>query len=61
MRTKKSFFGIIIGDSEADIKAGKLESLFTVATTNGLRCKSYLETLEPNLIVNELSELIGIL
>ena len=61
IRNKKNFIGIIIGDSEADIKAGKMESLFTVATTNGLRSKSYLETLEPNLIINDLTELIRIL
>jgi phosphoglycolate phosphatase len=53
---KDDFF--IVGDTEADISTGKELGITTVAITCGIRSKEFLEALEPNFLINDLSELI---
>ena len=52
---------LIVGDTEADVKAGKLLGLTTVAVLSGIRSDEFLKPLHPDFIiknVNELPELL---
>jgi phosphoglycolate phosphatase-like HAD superfamily hydrolase len=48
---------LVIGDTEADILAGKFANLPTIAVCNGLRDKSFLLNEKPFLLLNSLSQL----
>ena len=48
---------LIVGDTEADILAGKALGLMTVATTNGIRTRELLEALRPDFIIQDLTSL----
>jgi phosphoglycolate phosphatase-like HAD superfamily hydrolase len=51
---------VVVGDTEADISAGKELGITTVVVTSGNRSREFLEALEPNFLINGLSELIGL-
>lgn len=48
---------IIIGDTEADVSAGKLLRIHTVCVTSGIRNKDYLQGFSPEFIVASVEEL----
>jgi phosphoglycolate phosphatase len=48
--------GIIIGDTEADIITGKKLGLTTVAVLSGIRDKQFLVALEPDYLLQNISE-----
>jgi len=47
----------IIGDTEADIEAGKLVGLRTVAVLSGIRDAEHLRKAEPDHLLNDIREL----
>lgn len=49
---------VIIGDTEAEIETGKLLGIKTVAVLSGYRNKEFLESYHPDLIVENIGELI---
>jgi phosphoglycolate phosphatase-like HAD superfamily hydrolase len=49
--------GIIVGDTEADILAGKELGLGTYAVLSGLRDRRFLVELDPDVIIYDISEL----
>lgn len=53
--------GIIIGDTESDIKAGKTLGLKTVAVCCGIRTKEYLQALAPDYIIDSINQLSEVL
>ena len=52
---------IIVGDTEADISAGKELGMLTVAVTYGIRSKKFLENFKPDLYLDKLNDLLEIL
>ena len=52
---------IFVGDSEVDICSGKELDMLTVAVTYGIRSKEFLEKLEPDFYLDNLSEIVEIL
>ncbi len=46
----------IIGDTEADIRGGKLAGIHTCGVTSGIRSAAYLQSLEPDLVVPGIAE-----
>jgi phosphoglycolate phosphatase-like HAD superfamily hydrolase len=44
--------GLIIGDTEADIIAGKQLGLQTFAVTSGIRDRAFLEAIEPDHVLD---------
>lgn len=48
---------IIIGDTESDIIAGKSLDLITIAICNGIRNRKFLEQLNPDLILEQFSDI----
>lgn len=52
---------IIIGDTEDDINAGKELGIKTIAVTSGMRDASFLQNLEPDVVVKDISEVLGLL
>jgi len=52
---------IFVGDSEVDISSGKELGMLTIAVTYGIRSKEFLEKLEPDFCLDNLSELLKIL
>ena len=53
--------GTIIGDTEADIVAGKELGLTTVAVESGIRDGEFLEELKPDFLLKDISELEKVL
>lgn len=51
---------IYFGDSEVDIKCGKNAGIFTVACAWGFRDKKYLETFNPDLLIENVKEISSI-
>lgn len=51
----------IVGDTESDIKAGQELGLTTIATTEGIRTREYLEALNPDFIVSGTDEMRRVL
>ncbi len=49
--------GLIIGDTEADILTGKLLNLTTVAVLSGIRNREFLESLKPDYLLKDVTEL----
>jgi len=49
--------GVIIGDTEADIVTGKELGLTTVAVKSGIRDEQFLAALNPDHLLNDISEL----
>ena len=49
--------GVIMGDTEVDVRAGKLLGLGTIAVSCGIRTRDLLAAEEPELIVDSLVEL----
>lgn len=52
---------IIVGDTEADILAGKHSRMLTVAVINGLRTKEFLLSQKPDFIIDNVGELVPII
>lgn len=52
--------GIIIGDTESDIRAGQILGLKTVAVTCGIRTKEFLQGLNPDYIIDSVPQLLSI-
>jgi len=52
---------IIVGDAEEDIEAGKRLSLGTIAVANGIRTTALLGLMNPDLLIQNLSELLPLL
>ncbi|MFX1521796.1 MAG: HAD family hydrolase, partial [Promethearchaeota archaeon] len=52
---------VLIGDSEADLTAGKNLGLITIAFTDGIRSKEVLSGLEPDFFVDHLSQVLDLL
>lgn len=52
--TKDKF--IIIGDTEADILAGKKSNMQTIAVCNGLRTEKYLKSFSPDYIIESIKD-----
>jgi phosphoglycolate phosphatase len=48
---------VVVGDTEVDIKAGKLVGITTVAISGGMRTEEYLLGLKPSYILHDISEL----
>lgn len=48
---------VMVGDSEADILAGRAAGITTCAVTGGFHTREELETCEPDLIIDRLPEL----
>jgi phosphoglycolate phosphatase-like HAD superfamily hydrolase len=49
--------GIIVGDTETDIAAGKELSLTTVAVLNGIRTRRMLEMCQPDHIIDSFADI----
>lgn len=47
---------IIIGDTEADILAGKKSNMQTIAVCNGLRTEKYLKSFSPDYIIESIKD-----
>jgi len=52
---------IVIGDTEADIAAGKHLGLTTVAVTSGIRDDAFLRALEPDYLLDSVGQLASVL
>lgn len=52
---------MIIGDTEDDVLAGKNLHVKTIAVSNGMRTKKFLVSLNPDYLINSLSEALKIL
>ncbi len=52
--------GLIIGDTESDIRAGQILGLRTVAVTCGIRTKEFLQALNPDHIIDSMPQLLPI-
>lgn len=52
---------VIIGDSDTDILAGKAAGIITCAVTYGFRRREFLRPLEPDFMVNDLTEIKALL
>jgi len=50
--------GVIIGDTEADIVTGKKLGLITVALLSGIRDEKFLEALDPDYLLNNISDVL---
>ncbi len=50
----------IIGDTEAEIICGKALNLITISTTNGIRTREYLESLNPLITAPDITNFIEI-
>jgi len=53
--------GVTIGDTEADVLAGKRLGMVTVAVTGGLRGRRYLQALLPDYLLDSVAGLPGIM
>lgn len=49
--------GLIIGDTESDVKAGEVLRIPSVAVTCGIRTKEYLQALNPTYIIDSMDQL----
>lgn len=49
--------GVIIGDTEADVIAGKELGLMTIAVTSGIRDEQFLAKLNPDYLVNHIGDI----
>ena len=49
---------IMIGDTEVDVEAGKRAGVMTIGVTWGLRDKSYLESLSPDVVLEDPDDLL---
>lgn len=47
---------VIVGDTEADVRAGKAAGIQTVAVTSGIRDEAYLTALEPDALLPSIVE-----
>jgi phosphoglycolate phosphatase len=47
---------VIVGDSETDIKAGKVLGIQTIALTSGVRSENVLAKLHPDVLVKNISQ-----
>ncbi len=56
----KQVSGMIVGDTESDIKAGQILGLRTVAVTGGIRTKEFLQGLNPDYIIDSMPQLLPI-
>jgi phosphoglycolate phosphatase len=52
---------VIVGDTEADVLTGKLLGLKTVALTSGIRDEGLLRALKPDLVLQNIDEVPGVL
>lgn len=52
---------VIVGDSPLDVKAGKKAKIKTIAVSTGLCTKKRLQKEKPNLIIEDLSELMEVI
>ena len=50
---------VIIGDTEAEILCGKELGIYSIALTNGIRNLEQLLLLKPNLICEDINEVVG--
>jgi len=48
---------LIIGDTEADIKAGKILGVTTVAVLSGIRSEKFLKSVSPDYMIRSIGEL----
>ncbi len=48
----------VVGDTEADIKAGQLLGLRTCAVESGIRTPAYLTSLTPTLVVKDIGQFV---
>jgi phosphoglycolate phosphatase len=53
--------GMIVGDTESDIRAGQELGLTTVAVTCGIRTKEYLQALRPDYIIDSMNQLSNLI
>jgi phosphoglycolate phosphatase-like HAD superfamily hydrolase len=51
----------MVGDTEADVRAGKLAGLKTVAVLSGIRDEAHLRLAEPHHLLNSIEELADLL
>jgi len=51
----------IIGDTEADIKAGQFLDITTCAVLSGIRTSNFLKALQPDHLIDTISELLQII
>ena len=49
--------GVVVGDTETDILAGKALGLRTVAVLNGIRTEDFIKEVGPDLIISGLGEI----
>lgn len=47
---------VIVGDTEEDIALGRRCNFITIAITDGMRYSSYLQTLQPDYLIKNISE-----
>jgi phosphoglycolate phosphatase-like HAD superfamily hydrolase len=52
---------LIIGDTEADIKAGKILKVTTVAVLSGIRSEKFLKSVSPDYTIRSIHELPDLL
>jgi len=50
--------GMIVGDTETDIRAGQILGLHTVAVTFGIRTAEYMASLSPDVLIHSPEELV---
>jgi phosphoglycolate phosphatase len=52
--------GIVVGDTEADIIAGRELGLKTIALTSGIRSEHFLRALNPDYILSQVNEVTAV-
>lgn len=52
---------VIIGDTEADISAGKHLGIRTIAVLSGIRNKSFIQSFNPDAIIDSIADLDSVL
>jgi len=49
--------GYVVGDTETDIFLGRESNLRTIVVSNGIRSREMLETLNPDHLIENISEI----
>ena len=52
---------VIVGDTEADVVTGKELGMKTIAVLSGIRTRSFLESMDPDYIIDDFSKIISVL
>lgn len=53
--------GVVVGDTETDVRAAQALSLISVAVVSGIREEEYLRSLNPDYVIDDMTQLPDIL